>query len=204
MATIYFTLKKTPSPPWNEKEVTKYHPVVAQTRTISTKDLAEVISDGTSLTKTDVESVLSALSNVASNYLSRGWSVHLEHLGVLGVSLQGPNIEDFNAKVANEISVKRVTFKADREMVTQLRQSNFNRSNKGRKECPNYSDDEILEMITNYVSNKEFSVFNRREFEQVTGYNRNKSCKTLKRLTEENKLERIGNIQNPMYALKQK
>ena len=84
---------------YNEKTKVYYPRAVTVGSAVSTDQIAEALSNRSTVTKTDVKAVLAEMADVMSQYMAQGKSVKLDGLGSfrLGLNTKGvSNEEDFN------------------------------------------------------------------------------------------------------------
>lgn len=96
-----------------------------QIRQISTKELAEDISDRCTLHRSDVRAVLDALSLTASNYLLNGFGVQLGDLGSLSMRIKckaAPSVKEFKPE---HISGARIRFTPSVEICSRVKACSF-------------------------------------------------------------------------------
>jgi len=201
MSTLYYKLQPISGAAKKEQEAVRYRAVLESKGSLGTDEIAQAVEKSCSATHSDVLGVLNALADVAGQALSTGKSVHLDGLGVFSLSLTSSTITDYNTPVTRNLSVKRVAFRADRSLIKQVRESVFRRSRSARTVCPDYSDEEILALLREQLAADPTEPFTAADFVRFTQYNRNKACSTLKRLTAEGKLKRVGKPRNPVYLL---
>ena len=93
--------------PQNKKS-SKFYMQPVRKGTISRAKLEAGIVRETSLSRADVRGVLSILSDLVSDYISEGYNVRLEEVGILSLRVKSngeENEEDINAKSVKSVSV---------------------------------------------------------------------------------------------------
>lgn len=96
-----------------------------QIRQITTKELAEDISDRCTIHRADVVAVLDALSISAMHYLMNGFGVQLGELGSFSMRIScksAPTIKEFKPEL---IKGAKVRYTPGKEMLGKLRENTF-------------------------------------------------------------------------------
>mgnify|MGYP002981021925 CR=1 FL=1 len=97
-----------------DKEMVMAYPVYSGRYT--TEQLATDIAYASSLTKGDVQAILSALSKIASQYIENGHPVSLGRLGTLRASIQYKASETVETLSAEKIVRTRILFSPSNEL----------------------------------------------------------------------------------------
>lgn len=133
----------------NAKNKTVAYAQAKQVGKVTTKELAEDISDRTTLHRADVRAVLDALSISTLSFLEKGLGVELGEMGNISIRLKSkstPNKADFKASnvlgahirytpsVEMKSKLKRVGLR-DLELLTQ--EGDDTKSDPGKKPTPN-------------------------------------------------------------------
>ena len=86
----------------------------------NTKDLSEEISGRCSLTRGDVLNVLANLNEVVTKWLIEGYSVRLDNLGTLRVTLLSKGSDTAVKDISNLIKRARVRFLGDNSLSEEV------------------------------------------------------------------------------------
>ena len=113
--------------PQNREEI-KFYLQPLKKGIISRAKLEEGIVRETSLSKGDVRSVMAIFSDLVFDYLSEGYTVRLEEVGLLSLKVRSKGeekAEDINAKSVNNIGIG---FRQAPEMHEKLLKTKFERA----------------------------------------------------------------------------
>lgn len=111
------------------KESVKFYMQPERKGTISRTKLEQAIVRETSLSIADVRAVMAIFSILISDYISEGYSVRLEEIGILSLRLKSKGEEneaDINAKSVERSSVG---FRAAREVLEKLEKIKYEKAN---------------------------------------------------------------------------
>lgn len=112
----------------DQKKVTRLHARVVPYGTKSIRDLAESIERAHSITRADVEAVLSVLGTTFVSYLQNGYRIHIDGLGYFRMNLQCPSIKYPNEIRAESIHFKSISFTPEIEVKKELSLTKFQRT----------------------------------------------------------------------------
>lgn len=177
---------------------TKLHARIILNGKIGTNELRTRIQKRCTLTKTDVSSVLDALSEEMGNELREGRQVHLDGIGYFYPSLKctepiHPDTPRKNTKVA----LKGIQFRSDQQLKNSIGFVKLQHS-KYSRHSEKLSEVEIDMRLKVYFS--ENKVLTRRKFESICNLTRTTAATRLKSLRETGKLENIGLRTQPIYV----
>ena len=105
----------------NEKEM--YYPTSISNNMIDTKEVAREISHATSLSIPDALAATHAFSIVIAQHLALGNKIKLDGIGIFGLSVTGEGVENKEDFDLRTLEVKKVTFKADKELIQKVRET---------------------------------------------------------------------------------
>ena len=106
-------------------EHTKYYACAKRGKLVSSKELAQEISERSSLTQGDVYGSLSALSDVIKNHLLLGNSIKLDGIGTISLSITSEPSDEEDKVNARTLKVGKICFKADRELNEDVKNVSF-------------------------------------------------------------------------------
>ena len=94
-------------------------------RVIGVDEMAEIITQNTSLTGAVVVGAVNAVSKVIKDSLASGFKVKLDGIGIFGVSLSSEGAEKESDLNPKKVFFKKVTYKADSKLVRALRDMKY-------------------------------------------------------------------------------
>ncbi len=106
-------------------EHTKYYACAKRGKLVSSKELAQEISERSSLTQGDVYGSLSALSDVIKNHLLLGNSIKLDGIGIISLSITSEASDEEDKVNARTVKVGKICFRADRELNEDVQAVSF-------------------------------------------------------------------------------
>ena len=111
--------------PRNVSEPAKYHGVVVSRGKVNHHDLAELISNQSSMTEADVLGVLKALELNIINILESGQSVELGELGTFSIGASTVGIEAKEKFSIRQVTKRRVLFRPGYSFRRMLKRLQF-------------------------------------------------------------------------------
>lgn len=90
-------------------------------------ELADDISDASTLNRTDIEAVLTAFVRRLPIYLKKGIKVRLGNFGRLKLGISSKGVEKADDVVAESITKKRVIFTPSSEMKAEINKAAFSK-----------------------------------------------------------------------------
>ena len=103
----------------------KYYACAKRYRLVDTEQLANDISNKSSLTPGDVLSALYAVSGVIKANLVMGNTVNLDGIGTFSLSITSDGADDPKKINARSIKVKRICYKSDRGLSRGVKEVEF-------------------------------------------------------------------------------
>ncbi|MCD7972956.1 MAG: HU family DNA-binding protein [Candidatus Azobacteroides sp.] len=164
--------------------------------TVNTQMLAERIEYGTSLTRTDVTSVLSSLSYQIERALKNGERVHLEGLGYFQMKITSTAVESPEKMRAENVRFKSIAFLPEKSLKRKFAATKFMRT-KRKSHSKNQTNEIIEEKLKAYFQETPF--ITRAEFEKLCGLTKGTALNKLNALLKEGKLKRKGIYRFPVY-----
>ena len=196
--SIQFDFYNTPSPEGiiNEKK-SRYHARVVTKQTLDSEDIIKRISERCTLSKGDITAVLSELRDVVKQGLLDGNNVLLNGLGEYSLTLEAPKDASPTKTHAQNISVKRIDFRADRKLRKEIMsEAHFERS-LTKKHSAHISIYEVDALLVDYF--EEHTYITRQSFETLCQFTKNTALRHLKRLVDEGRLINTNTSRNPNY-----
>lgn len=173
MATLY-ELREMPDIDGSGRKI--YYPHFCTTRQVSTTEIAECLSAGTTFSEGDVVGLLWALSDKLADEASRGNSVKLDGIGIFTPSLAFDDdmVEAVNGDLsampdARSVRMARINFKTDKRL---LGKSDGRMQLVRRRACrprssEKFTQDQRLAMAVGYLkTHRSLSV---RAYREMTG-----------------------------------
>jgi len=123
--TLYYNVVKRARPGKSSGDGMVYYPHPHRPGTCSLDDIADSISNASTLSRADVHGVLVALSDEVASRVSQGYVVELGHLGRFKLNLK-TELEDAPEKVAaRSITGTRLNFLPSKYLKQRLAQIRF-------------------------------------------------------------------------------
>lgn len=193
---INYEYYENPDPSGNGKR--KFHPRVVSYNKISTDQLVREIEQECTLTRADVKAALSALADKMVQHLCEGSRVYLEDIGYFQINLQShKEIAEENLKEPGSVSIKSVSFRADKRLKKALTRVKVHRSNLKPHSMP-LTDEQVDARLTEHFATAQ--ILTRRQFQFLCQQQKTTACSIIKRLVEKGKLKNIASRQNPVYV----
>ena len=148
----------------------------------------------------DVAAVITALNDELYEKLSDGYAVHLEGIGYFSLSLKCT--PDINPKyiTTSDIRVRSIKFTPDKELADRFKEVKFERSTDSSRHSSKMDDEEVKQKLAEFFVGHSF--LQRRDFEQLTGFNQSKATRYIRRLVEEGVLKNVGSKFQPVYVVR--
>ena len=180
-----------------EEKQEKFHARVVGGQPVDLSDSVHHISQRCTLTKGDIQAVISELSDEIGNALLHGDYVTIPGIGNFSLSLQAPKDADPQKTHAQNIGIKRVEFRADYQLKQRLkREAVFERSRE-KTHSAHISIYEIDALLIDYF--EEHAFITRKGFENLCHLTRSTATRHLKRLLDEGRLINTNTPRNPTF-----
>ena len=154
--------------------VPKLHAKVITKDVVTTREIREAIRKKCTASPADVAAVITALNDELYENLSNGYAVHLEGIGYFSLSLKcAPDINPKYIK-DDDVQVRSIKFMPDKDLI-----------------------DRFQKLAEHF---KTHSFLQRRDFEQLTGFNSSKSTRVIRELVKEGVLKNAGTKYQPVYV----
>lgn len=192
---VNYDFYQNPIPPGSKRKP-RLHARVVSKKTVTTKEMASEIQDGTTMSEADVIGVITALNKTLLHHLRNGEKVHIEGLGYLELTLSCPPVRYPNQIRAESIKLKSIAFRPDRELKDNLRTLTFVRA-KDKRHSRTLTPEEIDQRLTRYFATRES--ITREGFEKLCGLIRSTAWRRIRDLVKEGKLKKEGPNRYPSY-----
>ncbi|MDD2530428.1 MAG: hypothetical protein PHN41_04290 [Bacteroidales bacterium] len=103
----------------------KFYACKKTKRTLTTEEVCQQIAEASSLTEGDVMSALLGLSMVTKRGLTMGYSVNLEGIGTIGLSVTSPAMDSPKDISKVRVRANRITFRPDKSLKAILKSLRF-------------------------------------------------------------------------------
>ena len=105
----------------------RYYAVATNRTLVDSREISDILSLRSTLTKSDIYAVLIGLSELIPELIKRGSSVKLDSVGIISAELQ--SVGKDTPKEVNSTCIQKVRlhFLPDKEMKRELRKCNFQR-----------------------------------------------------------------------------
>lgn len=176
----------------------KLHAKVITRNVVTTKNMCDSISKKCTVTTADVAGVLAALGDEIFHALSNGYSVHLNELGFFTLSLKcSPDVNPKHVS-ASDVGVRTINFTPEKEFAERFKTVELKRYTSHGHHSDKLTDAEVIEKLQGFFAEHHF--INRREFDKLTGFNKVKSLRYLRKLIDEGILRNAGTRYQPVYV----
>ena len=193
---IAYDVYSTPTP--SQEDSKKYHVRVVSKSPKTEKELIKTINSRCTLTAADIKGVLTALSDVIKEEMLDGRRVHLHGIGYLYPIITSDAEGDGQKVRAPQIEIKSIAFRPERDMIKDLKDSAEFHTTKFKNHSSKHTAESIVKRLKEYLAkNKEIE---RADFQILCGLTRSTSQRWLKRLLEEGKIMKVGNMHAPRYV----
>lgn len=199
--SLKYDFKKLPSQNASD-DTPRLYPIALKTRTIDTATLAEDIQEYCSISVADVCGTLSAISEMAAVYLSKGYHVELEGLGILSPGIackrdengHTPVITDPRQVKPRDLQIARINFDASPKLMTRLEaDTTFERATPAADSpstrTPLPTEERRAALDAHFAAHPTLTI---RHYAALTGLSRQKAAAELHALVEEGILRTSG------------
>lgn len=195
---INYDIYQTPTQ--NSRETNKFHARVVLGNPKSDKELIETINKRCTLTPSDIKGVLTALSDFIKDEMLEGHRVHLEGIGYLYPVITMNKEKNEKKIISQDITVKSISFRAEKEIINELKSKAEFCLSKRKNHSATYSDEDISITLRKYFEKNE--EIDRATFQQLFSLTKSTSFKVLKRAIDMGIITQKGTHQYPRYTLK--
>ena len=196
---IQFDFYRTPlSKEEAESGEEKFHARVVGGQTLDLDGMIEHISKRCTLTKGDIQAVISELHDEMVDAFCRGNRVNIPGIGLFSLTLSAPLDATPQKTHSQHIGIKKIDFRADQRLKEDVEgEAVFERSReKNHSEALNIY--EIDALLVDYF--EENSYITCRRFAQLCGFTRNTAIRHLKRLRDEGRIVNTNTPHQPVYV----
>lgn len=184
----------------SDKNKKTYQARINSAGTVDTENLCNMISSRSTVSSADVKATLDSLNFYFDHYLSLGYSIQLDELGIFSLGLKSERNKDSEKEDALSVKVNSIHFRPCVELKEKIK--GFQLSYKARKKGDQYTKEERLKRILAYVEKNRFIERSScEELNKVSPYTANTDLSLLIKLKE---LEPVGSTRNRVYIKKRK
>lgn len=167
--------------------------------TIDTKSLCQLITERSSISSADVKATLDSLNFFFEFYLSQGYSIQLDDLGIFSLGLKSSRKAESEKENALDVKINGIHFRPSVSLKNQLKK--FKLKCKSKKKSSEYPQEERLKRILNHVERNHFI-----DLKTCVSHNRTSDFKArydLQLLVEKELLQAVGRTNNRIYIRNQ-
>lgn len=168
---------------------------------MTSKQIEQHIEQACSLTRGDVQAVMTALHDLIVTELSQGARFYIPEVGYLSLSVttELPENRPMEKVTGNDIRLRNINFKPTAELLTEVgRNLHFERSRYTSK-SKQYTEEQLWDKIVDFC--KENNYICRRDLEFHFHLRQQTALKWLKTFTEKGLLVKEGASNAPIYFL---
>ena len=177
----------------------KLHAKVITKDVVTTREIREAIRRKCTVSPADVAAVITALNDELYENLSNGYAVHLEGIGYFSLSLKcAPDINPKYIK-DDDVQVRSIKFTPDKDLIDRFQSVYLERKVDEAHHSAKLDEEEVKQKLAEYF--KTHSFLQRRDFEQLTGFNSSKSTRVIRELVKEEVLKNAGTKYQPVYVV---
>ena len=177
----------------------RLHAKVITRDVVSTREIREAIRKKCTASPADVAAVITALNDELYENLSNGYAVHLEGIGYFSLSLKcAPDINPKYVK-GDDVQVRSIKFTPDKNLINRFRSVCLEREVDDTHHSAKLDEEEMKQKLADYF--KTHSFLQRRDFEQLTGFNQSKATRVIRKLLKDGVLKNAGTKYQPVYVV---
>lgn len=194
--TAIYNLFSNPSQPDSGNGIIRLHARIVSKGTVSMKLISQRIEEATSFTGGDVAGVLRSLAEQMAQYLSEGYHVRLEGIGIFSASLKCRSVEKKADIRSASIAFSNVNFRPCVELMDILKSAKVSRD-----PCPRssirLSSEQNRHLLETYLSVN--PCISRSEFSRITGCGKSYALKIINEMVSDGTLKRYGEGRGIVY-----
>lgn len=174
----------------------KYAAKVNSAGTVKLDELCQLITARSAISSADVKAVLDSFCFGFKHYLENGYSLNLNELGFFSPSLTTRQVGEEDGAPLLEVKVRGINYRPTVDLKDRLALCKLSRSEK--KKTKEYSEDERLERVLNYVEKNRF--IDRRQCQKLNSCSAYRANSDLKALIGAGKLVAVGYGRSLVYV----
>ena len=168
----------------------KLHAKVITKDVVTTREIREAIHKKCTASPADVAAVITALNDELYEKLSDGY---------LSLSLKcAPDINPRYIK-DDDVQVRSIKFTPDKDLINRFRNVCLEREVDDAHHSAKLDEEEMKQKLVEYFKTHAF--LQRRDFEQLTGFNSSKATRVIRELVKEGMLKNAGTKYQPVYVM---
>ena len=168
--------------------------------TIDTKSLCQLITERSSISSADVKATLDSLNFFFEYYLSQGYSIQLDDLGIFSLGLKSTRKPETDKDNALTVKINGIHFRPSVNLKNQI--VKFKLKHKPKKKSSEYPQDERLKRILYHVEKHHY--IDLKTCAPLNKTSPHKAKDDLHLLTQNGQLEAIGRTNNRVYIRNQR
>ena len=202
MATFYDLYRNPPLQDESSEQKPLLHARVVSQGTVNTDTIARDIENATSFTKGDVKGVLLALQQQMEHYITEGYHVNLNGLGIFSAALECRPVKEKNEIRSASVKFSGLRFRSSAGLLRELRGKMSLVRNPNPVPATEVTEEEAFQRLETYL--KSNPCISRREFSRLTGYSKGLAVKRLNNWISAGTLKRYGEGKGVVYYLNSK
>lgn len=163
--------------------------------TIETDFLCKMISERSTLSSADVKATLDSLNFFFQLYLSNGYSIRLDDLGIFSLGLKSKKTEDTEKGDALVTKVNTIHFRPSIKLKEQIR--NFKLKHKVKKKNKELTHEERIDRIMDHIEQHRF--IDRKTCSRLNHVTSYRASEDLQLLVLTKELEAVGQRNSRVY-----
>lgn len=197
--SVSYSVYEVPDLQSGEQEKT-HQARVYSNGTIKTNELCKLISERSSISAADVKATLDSLNFCFDFFLSQGYNVELDDLGIFSLGLKSSKVKRTEDKTVLGVHINSIHFRPSVKLKEQI--ANFKLQHKAKKGTKQYTQQERFERIQRHVS--KYGYINRKAAQELNSVSRYIADNDLKLLVSNQKLSSIGIKSGRNYVMMNK
>lgn len=174
----------------------RLHARVVTSRTVDSDEIASNIHDMSTLTKGEVQAVMTMFAEQLLSHLSYSHRVHWKGVGYFELSLSCPPVRTTKEIRAESIHPKTIIFRPEKKLKGEIKHLSLTRTPQ-KRHSNRYSEIEIDGLLTGHFLDHPH--ITSRQFRALCGFTRTTAARHLKKLTTDGKLTPTGHPRSPLY-----
>ena len=198
--SILYDLYASPSSEANEESTPRYHARVVNRQTLDPDTLVDRICERSTLGRGDILALFEELGHEMKQQLLAGNAVVLPNIGTFTLSLHAPADANPNTSRAEQIQVKRIEFRAESKLRTEIVQTATFERSANKIHSASLTNEEVNKLVDSYM--KEHSFITRKTLSELCHLTKGTALNQIRRLVNEGILINSNTPHQPIYVLK--
>lgn len=181
-----------------------FYPVVVERNKVNENDICEYAEKSTTLNAADIKATFSMFAQYVFEHLANGDRVELPGIGslILRIGSDEPITDCDDKQLARNLKVRSIGFTPKRDLIRAIaKDAHFHRAKSLHKTIPALTDEELVSRLQAFVRLGNEPMFTRAIIQNVIGYTKARTIKSLKDWIERGILIKFGSPRSPYYRL---